>query len=176
MAPRTSRREVSRRLKGARFALIVKRSRISGEGVFAAEPIPWGTKIIEYRGAMISDAEAARRTADGATAIMELGEDRNIDGFDRGNGAALINHRRRSANCCVLREHARVWIIAGIEGVEAGAELTYDYGSDYYPGAGKKRRTLAAYQSCGLAIISQKIASTAPKAGKPKANHSRNRR
>jgi hypothetical protein len=33
----------------------------------------------------------------------------------------------------VLRERRKVWIIAGIEGVKAGEELTYDYGSDYYP-------------------------------------------
>ena len=32
------------------------------------------------------------------------------------------------------------------------------------------------YQSCGLAIISQKMAKTAPNAGKPKANHNRNKR
>jgi SET domain-containing protein len=117
----------------------VKTSRISGEGVFAVQAIPWGERIIEYRGAVISDAEAARRSAKGAAAIMELGENRNIDGFDRGNGAALINHSRRHANCCVLREKGRVWIIAGIEGIEAGAELTYDYGSDYYPSRRKKR-------------------------------------
>jgi hypothetical protein len=30
------------------------------------------------------------------------------------------------------------------------------------------------HASCGRAIISQKIAVTAPKAGKPKANHSQN--
>ena len=64
---------------------------------------------------------------------MELGDDLNIDGFDKGNGAALINHSRRDANCCVLRDKGKVWIIAGIEGVKAGDELTYDYGSDYFP-------------------------------------------
>jgi SET domain-containing protein len=117
----------------------VKKSRISGEGVFAVEAIPWGMKIIEFNGAVISDAEAARRAAKGATAIMELGADRNVDGFDRGNGAALINHSRRDANCCLLRENGRVWIIAGVEGVEAGTELTYDYGSDYYPRKRGKR-------------------------------------
>jgi hypothetical protein len=95
--------------------------------------IPWGVKIIEYRGTVISEEETARRTADGATAIMDLGDGRNIDGFDKGNGAALINHSRRNANCCVLRENGRIWIIAGIEGVKAGDELRYDYGSEYYP-------------------------------------------
>ena len=57
----------------------------------------------------------------------------------KGNGAALINHRRRGPNCCLLREKGKVWIIAGVEGIEAGVELTYDYGSDYYPRNGPKR-------------------------------------
>src|SRR4030095_7391888 len=107
----------------ANYRLVVKKSRISGEGVFAAGPIPWGMKIIEFKGAIISDAEAAKRTANGATAIMELGDDLNTAGFDRGNGAALINHSRRYANCCLLREARAVWIIAGIEGVQPGEEL-----------------------------------------------------
>jgi SET domain-containing protein len=121
------------KIKNANYPLVVNKSRIEGEGVFAAKAIPWGVKIIEFQGARISNAEAAKRAANGATAIMELGDDLNIDGFDRGNGAALINHSRRYANCCVLREGRKVWIIAGIEGVKAGEELTYDYGSDYYP-------------------------------------------
>jgi uncharacterized protein len=127
-----------RRIRNASYPLVVKKSQIEGEGVFAAKAIPWGVKIIEFGGALISDAEAAKRAANGATAIMELGDDLNIDGFDRGNGAALINHGRRYANCCVLREGRKVWIIAGIEGVNAGEELTYDYGSDYYP---RRRRS-----------------------------------
>jgi uncharacterized protein len=122
-----------RTIRKANYPLVVKKSGIEGEGVFAVKAIPWGLKIIEFQGARISNAEAAKRAANGATAIMELGDDLNIDGFDGGNGAALINHSRRYANCCVLREGEKVWIIAGIEGIRAGEELTYDYGSDYYP-------------------------------------------
>ena len=88
MARRRLQAETGRSIKGARFPLVVRNSRISGEGVFALQAIPWGERIIEFRGKVISDAEAARRAAEGATAIMELGENRNIDGFDRGNGAA----------------------------------------------------------------------------------------
>ena len=67
---------------------------------------------------------------------MELGRDQNIDGFDNGNGAALVNHSRRSPNCFLLREKGKVWLVAGVEGIKAGEELTYDYGSDYYPRKG----------------------------------------
>jgi uncharacterized protein len=120
-------------LGNSRYPLAQKKSRIQGRGVFAVKAIPWGVKIMEYRGAIISDSEAEERTAKGAGAIMELGNGRNIDGFDKGNGAALINHDRRKPNCFLLRDKGKVWIVAGIEGIEAGDELTYDYGSEYYP-------------------------------------------
>jgi SET domain-containing protein len=118
---------------GANYRLIVKPSPIHGDGVFAAEDIPWGSKILEYGGAVINDAEADRRIRAGAGAVMELGDGKNIDGFDGGNGAALINHSRMRANCFLLREKGKVWLVAGVEGIKAGEELTYDYGSDYYP-------------------------------------------
>ena len=117
----------------AKYPLTVKKSGISGEGLFALKDIPWGVKIMKFGGAVIGDKEAAERTADGADAIMELGKGRNIDGFDKGNGAALINHRRRQPNCFLLRHRGEIWIVSGIEGIKAGEELTYDYGSDYYP-------------------------------------------
>jgi uncharacterized protein len=116
----------------ARYRLQAKRSTISGTGLFALEDIPWGVKIMRYKGAKITDAEAERRTRKGATAIMELGGGENLDGFDCGNGAALINHSRDKANCFLLRDKGKIWIVAGIEGIAAGEELTYDYGSDYY--------------------------------------------
>ncbi len=97
------------------------------------EDIPWGMKIVEFTGALIDDEEADRRARAGASAIMELGDGMNIDGFDEGGIAAMINHRRRSPNCCLLRDRGKVWIVAGVEGVEVSDELTYDYGTDYYP-------------------------------------------
>jgi uncharacterized protein len=125
----------------ARFRLKTKTSRIAGEGVFAMEEIPWGMKIVEFTGALIDDLEAERRAQAGASAIMELGDGMNIDGFDGGGIAAKINHRRRTPTCCLLRDKGKIWIIAGIEGVSAGEELTYDYGTDYYPKRRRQNRT-----------------------------------
>jgi uncharacterized protein len=127
-----------KQVKGANYRLIVRKSPIDGDGLFAGEEIPWGRKIIEYKGAVISDRDAQARIAAGANAIMELGRDRNIDGFDNGNGAALVNHSRRNPNCFLLREKDKIWLVAGIEGIRPGEELTYDYGSDYYPRKGKR--------------------------------------
>ena len=105
--------------------------------MFALEDIPWGKKIKEYVGKVISDKEANKRAKDGAAGVMELGEDKNIDGFDGGNGAAFANHNRENPNCFLLRQKGKVWLVAGIEGIKVGEELTYDYGSDYYT---RKRR------------------------------------
>jgi SET domain-containing protein len=110
----------------------VKPSPISGMGLFATEDIPWGTRIIRYTGELISDAEAERRTEAGADAIFELADDLNIDGRVGGSGAELANHSREAANSFILRDNGEVWLVAGIEGISAGDEITYDYGSDYY--------------------------------------------
>jgi SET domain-containing protein len=131
----------AKHIHGANYRLSVKSSPIHGDGVFAAEDIPWGRKIMEYRGAIIDDKEAARRIARGENAIMELGPDTNLDGFDNGNGAAYVNHSRDKANCFLLREKGKVWLVTGVEGIKAGDELTYDYGSDYYPRKGKRAST-----------------------------------
>lgn len=62
-----------KKAKGSKYRLEVRKSPIHGQGLFAAEDIPWGKKIKEYRGKVISDKEAKKRSAKGAPAIMELG-------------------------------------------------------------------------------------------------------
>ena len=121
-----------KRAKGTKYRLEIRKSSIQGRGLFALQDIPWGKKIKEYAGKIISDKEAKKRAKKGASAIMELGENENIDGFDEGNGAAYANHSRENPTCFLLRQKGKIWLVAGIEGIKAGEELTYDYGSDYY--------------------------------------------
>ena len=123
--------------KDTRYRLAIKDSPLHGRGLFAEEDIPWGKKIKEYRGAVINDKEAKKRIEKGAQGIMELAKGKNIDGFDGGNGAQYVNHDRKNPNCFLLRQNGKIWIVAGIEGIKAGEELTYDYGSDYYARKGK---------------------------------------
>jgi hypothetical protein len=62
---------------GASYRLTVKSSPLHGDGVFAAEDIPWGHKILEYRGAIITDAEATRCPYVGTRAcVMDASESR----------------------------------------------------------------------------------------------------
>jgi SET domain-containing protein len=92
-----------KRNRSTRYRLEIRESPIAGQGLFALEDIPWGKKIKQYVGKIINDKEAAKRAKAGATAIMELGKGKNIDGFDGGNGAAYANHSRESPNCFLLR-------------------------------------------------------------------------
>jgi uncharacterized protein len=122
------------------MTLRVRESPLHGKGLFASRDIPWGVKIIEYRGELISDALAEKRIAEGADCIFELGDDANLDGAVEGNEARYINHARPSPNCFILRDDGRIWVVARIEGVRKGEELTFDYGSGYYALESRRRR------------------------------------
>ena len=110
----------------------IRPSSIHGQGLFALRYIPWGVKIIQYSGEEINDAEANNRIDRGADAIFELAPDENIDGRSNGSLAQFINHDRKAPNCFVLRDGGEIWIVAGINGIKRGQELTYDYGRDYF--------------------------------------------
>jgi hypothetical protein len=113
-------------------SVALRPSSIHGQGLFALRDIPWGVKIIRYSGELINDREANGRIDDGADGIFELAPDENIDGRSKGSLAQFINHDRKAPNCFVLRDSREIWIVAGINGVKRGQELTYDYGPDYF--------------------------------------------
>ncbi len=117
----------------------IAKSKIHGIGLFAAENIPWGTRIIQYVGEVITDAEAVHREEKmNGDYIFALAPNKNIDGAIRGGPASFINHSRRSPNCCVLREYGQIWIIA-YDDIKKGEEMTFDYGDDYYPPKKRKK-------------------------------------
>lgn len=107
----------------------VGKSKIHGNGVFARKAIPWGTRIVEYRGKRLSGKAIEQSVSD---ALFELDDKTAIDGRVQGNIAQFINHARDNPNCFILRERGKIWIIAGISGIKKGDELTYDYGWEYY--------------------------------------------
>jgi uncharacterized protein len=90
--------------------IIVRNSPIHGRGVFALRKIPKGTRIVEYKGQLITDKEADRWV---------------IDATRRGNSARWINHSC-APNCEIEEEDRRVFIEARRE-IRSGEELTYDY-------------------------------------------------
>lgn len=112
------------------------RSAIHGEGVYARESIPDGTRILEYRGKRITKTESKRREAqrlarrqaggDDCVYIFNLNRRHDLDGNTRDNLARLINHSC-APNCRAETIRGRIWIVARRD-IPAGAELTFDYG------------------------------------------------
>ncbi|MFM2400086.1 MAG: hypothetical protein RL341_2243 [Pseudomonadota bacterium] len=113
----------------------VKKSGVHGKGVFAAVDIAKGTRIIEYKGELISDAEADRRhpwNPDDPfhTFFFSLETGECIDASYGGNAARWINHCC-APNCKAEEEddnndRPHVYIYAK-RNIKAGEELNYDY-------------------------------------------------
>ncbi|MCB0794472.1 MAG: SET domain-containing protein-lysine N-methyltransferase [Flavobacteriales bacterium] len=114
-----------------------RRSKIHGNGVFAKEAIRKGEEIVEYKGQLISHAEAdALHYGDvmsGHTFLFTLNDDYIIDANVGGSVAKWINHS--CAPNCVAFVHGtddndpakdRV-IIEALRDIGPGEELSYDY-------------------------------------------------
>ncbi len=118
--------------------IVTRRSAIHGNGVFASIDIPAGTRLIEYRGRLLtqaqSDSQYGGDADSGHTFLFTLNEHYVIDGNREGNSARWINHSC-DPNCeAVLLEDAggdprrdRI-VIESIRPIAGGEELTYNYG------------------------------------------------
>jgi SET domain-containing protein len=114
------------------------RSPIHGNGVFAARDLPANSKVMAYRGAIITHARADKLYADtletGHTFLFSLNARYVIDGNVGGNVVRWINHSC-DPNC-----EAVLWedpdgnqkndqvVIQTLRAIKEGDELTYDYG------------------------------------------------
>ena len=99
---------------------------IAGQGLFAAQEIRQGSKIIQYIGEKITHEESDRRLAAGNVFIFGLDERSAIDGSTPKNIARYINHSC-APNCHTEQFGNTIWIVA-IRDIQAGEELTYNYG------------------------------------------------
>ncbi|MDR2214444.1 MAG: SET domain-containing protein-lysine N-methyltransferase [Nevskiaceae bacterium] len=110
--------------------LVVRRSKVHGNGCFARKFIPKGTRIIEYIGERLSHKEANDRYEDADendnhTFLFTVSNRAVIDGTNGGNDARWINHNC-DGNCESDVEKGRVYIDA-IRDIPKGEELGYDY-------------------------------------------------
>jgi SET domain-containing protein len=109
--------------------IVVRRSRIHGRGVFAARRIRAGSRIIEYTGERIDDAEIEARYGRGSehghTMLFAVDNAITIDAARRGSAARYINHSC-AGNCQAILDDGRIYIEA-LRNIQPGAELTYDY-------------------------------------------------
>jgi hypothetical protein len=108
----------------------IGRSR-TGLGLFATQPIKKGSRIIRYFGPLL-DSKKKKDDAVENKYLFELTNRWTIDGSVRKNVARYINHAcRPNAESDVRPRKRRVYIRA-IKNIEAGDEINYDYGTDYF--------------------------------------------
>jgi SET domain-containing protein len=112
--------------------LVRRRSPISGWGVYADQPIQEDTRIVEYKGQLVSQAEGWRREQRYLPRhriwIFNVDDRWVRDAAFGGNIARYINHACRP-NCYVEVYGRHIWILASRR-IREGEELTYDYNTD----------------------------------------------
>ena len=110
----------------------VRRSKIDNLGLYAAKDIKKGSKIIEYKGKVITVLEAEENPKyDNGKAIylFNLNNRYDLDGDFAYNTARLINHSC-DPNCEVEGKGLKLWI-SSIKDINKNEELTYDYGFSF---------------------------------------------
>ena len=114
--------------------LKVGRSRIQGRGLFALSEMPARRKLGELGGELITQREARRR-ARGARSvkIVEFEDGTALDASRLGGPFGYVNHSCEP-NAFMRRYRGRVEFYA-LRRIEAGEELTCDYGETHHDGA-----------------------------------------
>ena len=110
----------------------IKKSKIDNRGLYAAKNIKKNTKIIEYKGKIITVKETETNPKfdnDKAIYLFNLNKKYDLDGDFKYNTARLINHSC-DPNCEVDGVGLKLWIYA-IKDIKKNEELTYDYGFSF---------------------------------------------
>ena len=110
----------------------IKKSNIDNKGLCASQDIKNGTRIIEYKGKIITRKQAEENSKfdnNKAIYIFNLNSRYDLDGDFQYNTARLINHSC-NPNCEVLGTGLKVWVYA-MKNIKKGDELSYDYGFSF---------------------------------------------
>ncbi len=110
----------------------IKKSKIDNKGLYACQNIKRGTKIIEYKGKIISVKKSEidpKFDNNKAIYLFNINKKYDLDGDYKFNTARLINHSC-DPNCEVFGTGFKVWVYA-MKNIKKGEELSYDYGFSY---------------------------------------------
>ena len=110
----------------------IKKSKIDRNGLYANRDIKKGTKILEYKGKIISvkkSEENPKFDNDKAIYLFNINKRYDLDGDFKFNTARLINHSC-NPNCEVLGVGLKVWVYA-MKNIKKDDELSYDYGFSF---------------------------------------------
>jgi uncharacterized protein len=150
----------------------VRRSGVHGKGVFALQRVLAGETLIEYVGEVITWQAAQDRhphdpSQPNHTFYFHVDVDRVIDAAHGGNASRWINHACEP-NCIADERGGRIFIEA-LRDIEAGEELSYDYGLMLDERYTKK---LKAEYPCWCGAASCRGTLLAPKGGRRSAGKS----
>ncbi len=107
----------------------IKKSNIDNQGLYAGKDIRDRTKIIEYKGKILTKKQVEENSKfdnEKAIYLFNINKKYDLDGDFKYNTARLINHSC-NPNCEVYGTGLKVWVYA-IRDIKKGEELTYDYG------------------------------------------------
>ena len=107
----------------------IKKSKIDKRGLYANLDIKKGTKIIEYKGKVISVKKSdndPKFENENAIYLFNINKRYDLDGDYKFNTARLINHSC-DPNCEVFGRGFKIWVFA-MKNIKKGEELSYDYG------------------------------------------------
>ena len=110
----------------------IKKSNIDNKGLYANQNIKDGTKIIEYKGKIVTKKKVEEDTKfdnDKAIYLFNLNRKYDLDGDFKFNTARLINHSC-NPNCEVTGAGLKVWVHA-IKDIKKDEEFSYDYGFSF---------------------------------------------
>ena len=111
----------------------VKRSRIQGRGLFTLSDLPARRKLGELGGERISQRAARRRArGSGSIKIVEFGDGTALDATRLGGPFGYVNHSCEP-NAYMRRYRGHVEFYS-LRRIEAGEELTCDYGETHHNG------------------------------------------
>ena len=110
----------------------IKKSKIDKKGLYANQDIKKGTRIIEYKGKIISIKESESNPKfdnEKAIYLFNVNKKYDLDGDYKFNTARLINHSCEP-NCEVFGSGLKIWVYA-MRNIKKGEELSYDYGFSF---------------------------------------------
>ena len=110
----------------------VKKSNIDNRGLYASKNIKAGTKIITYKGKLISKKETEENPKydnERAIYLFNINNKYDLDGDFEYNTARLINHSC-NPNCEVDGKGLKLFIYA-LKDIKKDEELSYDYGFSF---------------------------------------------
>ena len=130
-----------------------KKSNIDKKGLFAIKNIKKGTRIIEYKGKIITKNETEKNSKfdnDKDIYLFNLNSRYDLDGDYVWNTARLINHSC-NPNCEVEEKGLKLWITS-IKDIKKNEELSYDYGFGYDKDYKQFPCKCAAKNCCGYIV------------------------